>query len=424
MIITKKSLLNIIMFSLIFILSFCFRTPLFGIIMILTTLIYGIKIIFKQNFTIKIIIIFILLYNMTFLYYFIAGIQISYYTQFNQFEYIYTVALLCYVFSITFFWQLNKIKSKEIYIQLKDNSLLYIVFICIFIVMFLRGIDGKIGDYRAIELSTATEYSVLFFLLAFLFTGEKKIRKHILCIICGCFAIYAIMIGSRIVGIQFLMAIFLLNDFVIIKNIKYSSNNIKQNLYIIYILLGVLVMKGFGAIRSNGFSINKLVEAMFSTSVVDNMIMNNQSDVIYSTMSLIAMKDLKIINLEVIIKSFFAHINGIFLPSSINGIYGNFPKFVVENSLNYGGGGGFFFGPIYIWFGIVGVGVFSILLGRIIKNAYDNKPSDIVKFYILILLVTFFRWYPYTIYGIYKLPLYGLIIYLLANMLHNTMKRR
>lgn len=232
------------------------------------------------------------------------------------------------------------------------------------------------------------------------------------------------MIGSRIVGIQFLMAIFLFNDFTIIKNIKYNPSNIKKNIYIIYILLGVLIMKGFGAIRSNGFSISKLVEAMFSSSVIDNMIMNNQSDVIYSTTSLIAMKEMGIINLEVMVKSFFAHISGVFLPGSINGIYGNFPKFVVENSLNYGGGGGFFFGPIYIWFGILGVGVFSIILGRIIKKAYNNECSNMMKFYVIIVLVTFFRWYPYTIYGIYKLPLYGLIIYCFSNMLHNTMKRR
>lgn len=110
---TKRNLFEIILFTLIFILAFCFRLHLFGIIMVMTTIIYGTKIILKQNFEIKIIVIFILLYNITFLHYFIFDVQISYYTEFNKYEYLYKTLLLCYIFSITFLYQLDKIRSKK-----------------------------------------------------------------------------------------------------------------------------------------------------------------------------------------------------------------------------------------------------------------------------------------------------------------------
>lgn len=43
--------------------------------------------------------------------------------------------------------------------------------------MFCSGISGEIGNYKKIELSTSAEYAILFFFLAFLFSGEKNLKK-------------------------------------------------------------------------------------------------------------------------------------------------------------------------------------------------------------------------------------------------------
>lgn len=422
----NKKKLEIISYQLLFVIALILKeneniSRYYGIFLIIIILFYGIKILIKTGLELKIIIVFILLYNATFLYNFIDGIQISYYTEFNKFEYLYDTLLLSYIFSVCFFYKLGKIKKKILEIKIQKNTILYILFFLFFILFFINGIDGKIGDYREIKLKSFTEYSILFYFLAFLYSGNSKILKKMLSLCALIFSIYSIMIGSRIVSVQLLMSIFFCNGFTTIRNIKLKSLKISGNIYLIYIYLGIIIMKSIGIIRSKKISINNTLNSIFKSSVIDNKIMNNQSDVIYSTMSLIALEKIGVISKIIKLKSLLFHIKG-FLIYGNNNIYANFPKFVVENSTKYGGGGGFFFGPIYIWAGYIGVILIAYFLGEMILKAYDTNSSILKKFYVLVLLSTFFRWYAYSIYGIYKIPIYGIILYLISEKINFIMK--
>lgn len=416
--------LEVVWLLVFFIVGCFYRTTLVANILITTIIMYALRVLLSQAFELKIVIIFIIMYMSTFYQYFFWGNQISYYTQFNSYSNLYETMLICYLFNGFFIYTLSKLKCEKIEIIIKDNVLIYFLSFVICVFLFLNGVNGEIGNYKNIELSTSAEYSIIFFLLAFYYSGNSFIKRTSLTIIYLFFGIYALLIGSRIVSIQYMMAIFLVSDWKIFSIIRKKSANIKGNLNIIYILLAMLLMKGIGAIRSSGLSIQKLLVAMFSTSNQTGVVINNQSDVIYSTVSLIALESQGVIDFKVKVLSFIQHIAGLFLPGSLNGEYSNFPAFVVKNSINYGGGGGFFFGPIYIWFGYIGVILIAVFLGKSMTIAYTGRCSTIFKFYVLILIITLFRWYPYTIYGIYKLPLYGVIMYYIANLVDRTMRKK
>lgn len=366
----------------------------------------GILKVIKSSFEIKIVIIFIIQYLYCFLEYFLLNKQLSVYLEYNQFNYIYQAAMLNYLFTGIFFMSLKNIEGKKIGIPKKQNTILFILNLLIFLYFILTSATGTIGTYSNIRLNTKAEYSLIPYLLLNSFSNKRQLI--FINIFYFLFAIYLILIGSRVTGIQIIFTMIILERPSILFS-ENKKNKLKQNMKILYIILGITIMKLVEKIRNMDGNFIDRIHRVINLTKNNRVIVNNEADVIYATTALLGLIDNKILSYKESFKSLIAMLsNFLYIPYLTD--MSNIPKLVQKYTPM--GGGGLTAGFLYYLGREVLIVIGACFLGNTISKFFTTKNEN-MRIYIILLIATVFRWYPYGLSNIYKLALYGSIWYFL-----------
>lgn len=415
-----KELFKIICIIFLYILGLYLKNYIYISILIIGLCIYNLKKILESPFEIKVLYLFILQYLYSFLYYFIFDKQLSVYKEYNNFENIYKSGLLTFLFTAIFYIKLGKLYKLRLNCKKYENKLLTFMNIFFFIYFMITGItDFKIGDYRRTIITPKVEYSLLFYIVIFNFSNKKL--KKIITLIYFIYAIFLLFVGVRVPAIQIIILIIIYwKPLFLYKEYKKVTffNKIKKNMNILLILLGIIILKFIEKVRNIDGNLSDRFVQIFKYGQT-KVLVNNQTDVIYSTAALIGLIKKNILSIEESIKS----ILGIFF----NIIYINFFKEYVNlpllvKSYTPIGGGGLISGYLY-YLGREPLLIFvAIFLGYIIKKSYNAKNISIyIKIYTILLIVTVFRWYPYGPSALFKISFYGSLWFWVNLKLHKIM---
>lgn len=375
--------------------------------LIIATIILGIQKILISSFEIKIFIIFIIQYLYCFLEYFILNKTLSVYVQYNNFKYIYSTAMLTFLFTAILFSFLESKREEKFVLLKKNNVILAIINFSILIYFLLTGVNGEIGIYQKIKLSSKIEYSLIPYILLNYVATKKQLK--IINIVYGFFAIYMFLIGSRITGIQIIFSIlfylrpsFLFPKFISQKKIRYF----KENVSLLLAFVGILLMKFIEKTRNIEGLLFERINTLLKLSS-KNIIINNEADVIYSGTAMLALVKIGILDISDSLKSWLGFIFNIFFIPYYD-FMANLP--VLVSKYTKIGGGGLISSFLY-YLGrepLVILGAYFI--ATLINRRYKN--NSLTQIYSAILIITVFRWYSYSLANLYKLSFYALVWYI------------
>jgi hypothetical protein len=265
------------------------------------------------------------------------------------------------------------------------------------------------GGY-SIESSSSIffEYSIIFLILGWLYSGGKKRNLNIILFLSCVFLILPLLFGRRL---PFLMiAMFIFNVFFI------NRFSLKQLVFLIFSLFTILSV--IALIRIGLSSNGNIIELFFN---IDNngVMSNNQGGVIVSCAAYLGLIKDGAFNLEFRLLSL---IGNLVSPFTI-GTFSVPETYINTSALKYtaipGNGGlpGVYF---YVWGGWLGVIIFSLLFNKIFSTLGKNRYLTI---YALFLLSTFPRWYAYNMLILIKMGFWLLLIIFLCDLFYKYRRR-
>lgn len=418
-IILNKKIWTIIII-LLYIIGLQVKNTVYMNFLLMILIVTNIVKIFKSNMDLKIIYCFLLQYSYCFLEYFFFNKKISGYIEYNKFEYFYQGALLNFLFTMIFFIFSENLKNKK-KIKSYNNKFILVINCIIFIYFLLTGVTNfKIGTYLNSQINPKIEYSLIIYLVISYFSSIRIL--NIINIIYFLYAIFLFSIGVRVPGIQIIFLIIIrIRPKFLYKNLKKINikNIFKNNKNLFFISISIFILKIIEKIRNmNGSIAERIYFILTKTQNIKNkIIINNESEVIYSTNALLGLIDQKILILEDSFKSILAIFFNVFKIDYMVE-YSNLPRMVAINTPI--GGGGLISGYLY-FLGREPLIIFvAILLGIIITN----PKTYYLKIYSFIVIVTIFRWYAYTPVTLYKLSFYGVLWFWLNIKFHKIIKNK
>lgn len=362
--------------------------------------------IYKSVFEVKILVSFISLYQWCYLKYLNFDKILSVYTEYNNYENLYLIGLLMFLFYSYLYIGLGVIKKNKFFLK-KMKSIYIFYFNIILLIFFIYyGVEGKIGDYSEIRLTSLIEYLLLPYVIIFSLDLSKK-KRMIVNLGYIILSVYLVLIGSRITAIQLIFIIILLNRNLFIR--------FRNNLGVTFIVLAIFIMK---IIEKTRGGYNSFWEAIIKiiVSKSQRIIVNNEADVIYSGTALIGLINNKTLTIKDSFLTWIYEIASIFQIEIFKET-----KIISWQVAKYTliGGGGIISSQLYFLGREMLVIIVAYLVGKNIKNLFENKINDQwKKIYVLIIVVTVFRWNAYSLRSLYKMPLY-MVIYFYINYLFN-----
>lgn len=362
--------------------------------------------IYKSVFEVKILVSFISLYQWCYLKYLNFDKILSVYTEYNNYENLYLIGLLMFLFYSYLYIGLGVIKKNKFFLK-KMKSIYIFYFNIILLIFFIYyGVEGKIGDYSEIRLTSLIEYLLLPYVIIFSLDLSKK-KRMIVNLSYIILSVYLVLIGSRITAIQLIFIIILLNRNLFIR--------FRNNLGVTFIVLAIFIMK---IIEKTRGGYNSFWEAIIKiiVSKSQRIIVNNEADVIYSGTALIGLINNKTLTIKDSFLTWIYEIASIFQIEIFKET-----KIISWQVAKYTliGGGGIISSQLYFLGREMLVIIVAYLVGKNIKNLFENKINDQwKKIYVLIIVVTVFRWNAYSLRSLYKMPLY-MVIYFYINYLFN-----
>ena len=259
------------------------------------------------------------------------------------------------------------------------NSLFFFFLVLIFLFIMIFGYKRSSNGRGS--SSPIYEYNVIIALLAFYYSGDKKILKYICLAMTFFYAFTSFLNGTRVEALSVLM----------IAYICYSSQNISSKTIVIYMVLGIIMFNFIGAFRGN---YSNFGEAYFS--VIQNF---KDSKFVFDTCthayfpSLCMIEQFKRYNFFRSMHFFFRFLLTIIMGSS-RVTDGNLIKYT--SLLYYHNGGGVIVGFLYAWLSYLGPCLFALLFGFVSKRFFyraEKKDSDYVA--MLYIMCSTPRWYLY-----------------------------
>lgn len=411
-----KTLIYPIIFILISVFFFIYPNEKFVLIIALVYNTILMVNLFMKTINVKIINLFVLFafsYLIPVYYYTFANKIITSYDHSNNLnlliKYTYIYGLF---FTVLAFFLPNSISNRGIRINKKDNFIIFYVnvSICLFIAFFSKSGESLLssGGYGQTEISNLGgfaigEYFLIFFFLAFKFSGNQKIKKYILIILASIYIIESLAFGLRNEFIQLSILLFIL----------YYKENGKSYGYFAFILLGLYFSSIFAVFRSNpiAFLQSSITENLALSNVIDNendSYISHQGDVIHSSSRIINFRDNGITSNEVIYSSAAFFVLSAVIPQKYLPEEANIAAYKKDEYP--AGGGGSLFAYFYFWLWYPGVIIIAIYIGFLIGN-YSKYLNSIFGAYIILVFSTFPRWFSYSPINLFKMCIYSLVIY-------------
>jgi hypothetical protein len=377
---------------------------------------------FIKTINVKIINLFVLFafsYLIPVYYYTFANKIITSYDHSNNLnlliKYTYIYGLF---FTVLVFFLPKNISNRSTSVSKKDNYIIFYinVSLCLFIAFFSKSGESLLssGGYGQTEISNLGgfaigEYFLIFFFLAFKFSGNHKSKKYILIILASMYIIESLAFGLRNEFIQLSILLFIL----------YYNEKGKSYSYFAFILLGLYFSSIFAVFRSNpiAFLQSSIIENLSLSIVIDNEndnYISHQGDVIHSSSRIINFRDKGITSSGTIYSSAAYFVLSAVIPQKYLPEQTNIAAYKKDEYP--AGGGGSLFAYFYFWFWYPGVIIIAIYIGFLISN-YSKYLNSIFGAYIILVFSTFPRWFSYSPINLFKMCLYSLIIYFIFLLL-------
>lgn len=321
--------------------------------------------------------------------------------------------ILVFLIIVLLFLKKNFYKTKRIYIKNKENKYIVLIISIILIIIFLFAFGRPDIDGGRGEPSALYEYSIIFFILGFYYSGEKKIYRYTLLIILVCFGLQNIIYGGRITAIQLIMIVY----------VMFIHGKISIKYFIPFALVLFVYLNGIGTFRGS-MSLDKNSLEIILNNLKNNMLTLDTADSAYFTSLTFVIVKEKISFLERI-ELFKNFCLSIFFGGSVTN--SNLAYYTRNYIFHYFGGVLPFF--FYFWLGWIGIFIPSVIVAKIINyssklSLIENDFPSYLKLIMVYLLVTIPRWYLYSPTPLFRGLLLFTLVYLFFKLVHNlTIKK-
>lgn len=401
------NIISIIIYGILFVYSY--ENLELGKWILLTVTIYNIFIIykFKNSQVLCIFMIFVCTYWLYLFFYFFMDIPYSTYMDYQNLENSVFVLRLQSLFFFILVNFINVPKSKVIISQRLERKDNYLIFYgCIMIMIFINIVGLKGNSILKTAYGTEAvgspllEYYIIFFIMAYLYSKRNKAKDWLLILINLVYILNLFLHGLRLVSIEIIIMTFIL----------FFDCKIKLK----YIIIGSCFCFVFLSMLST-IRIGYLGDWKEVFGVYNGVLQANQGDVFQASAVHVGMARDNIFDIQYRMKAFLGLFQNIFLPSEFQ---------VKETILNQNlgsfrvGGGGLISGYLYVYMGYLGVIIGPIIIAKAINNSfYSNKQMSTL--YGIFTLITFARWYPYSIFILIKIGFWLALIYYILRILHS-----
>ena len=288
------------------------------------------------------------------------------------------------------------------------NGMIAIGAIILLMLIFVFGFGRSVADGERGTVSSIYEYSVMIFLMGFMYSGNNKFFKVMLLIIAALYCVQDLIYGGRITSLQMIIMVYL---------VFFHDKKINLIKIAPLVLLGLLVFSAVGELRGNfNFSIESLVNA-FESLLGGSFSLDTAYAAFYASQVFVKVSflDSWIIKLSNLWAFFASVFFGGRVPNSNLSSY-------TQNMFWHGGGG---LTPFYMYYylGIGGVLLTAIYIAFLLKKFKWNK-SYFSKVIVIYLSCTVPRWYLYSPVSIIRGLLILAILYATCWWCNNILKKR
>ena len=316
-----------------------------------------------------------------------------------------------------------KANLNENYLKLKDLlkprnnvvifSLLYLIMLAI--IFSIKGSSVIGGTYSTYidnleGQGGGIEYFYIFFVIAFFFTTKPILRNSLLIlVIYYCFI--TITRGYRIQFVQMIILAFVL----------FFDGKFKTLYMMIFSFFGFIVSEIVGLLKMMGSVSFEDMLALFEKSET-GIIINNQTDVFYSSVVFLGLIKDGILSFGVRIWSAIGFVWNWFAPSSFVWKEARLPLFAHEYTTL--GGGGLISAYFYVWFGYLGPLIIGYALAMLFNKTYSSEVKQNFKIVLILVLSLYPRWFAYDPGNfLMRFSIYVFVIYMGFIIVHNQMKQ-
>ena len=388
-------------------------------ILVLYSTIFSLRLffLFKKSPPVVILLIFISLYISPFFSHFFQGYEVSVWKSFNNSYYLNQVLSIFSIFICSIFVFTNKCTHyTPIIKRLNITTSNYIFYTSIIIGFFLAhfGLQGEnllSGlNYGLIDKqrSPLFEYTLIFFLTAFIHSKKNKTQYLFLFALSLLIILKDILYGGRVTSLMLILLIYLIN----------YEYRIKNKYLFLLIITGIFILNLISFIRSaplifleGKYDFNLFYEYYFSVNQ-NTILSSNEGDVAHSSARILGMVETNIITTMDRFKSFLYSFVSVFTPG-IN--FSELSNLAGYKKDIYPAGGGILFPiPFYVWMSYPGVILSGFFVSRMIKSFIETKRNALIV-YLLLFFSTFPRWFSYSPIVVFKLCFYGMLVYIFFN---------
>lgn len=364
---------------------------------------------FRSKQTILFLNFYIFIYFLYLYFYFYRGSTLSTYVIYNKRYLFERACLLFYIYYFSEYCVFSKIKSKKgIDVLIRDKKIHFpniVIYILIFMSFVLLLLTFRIGvdmirtgfNYQVYiqNLKSSSVIPMLFIVVFSIYAFSSKSNK----LVCFFFAIaytyFCISRGFRITAIPGMMVLF----------VAFYEGKIGNRIFFAVLILGILGILLMGVVKDTG-SLN--LSSLFNNDAGDGVIISHHSDILYTVTSMFGLIEDQIIDgvqrIELGI-SFF--LQGVILPSFFPSNL-RYPLVLMMNTPN--GGGGLFLAGCYLFWGYLGVFLFSYYINKLIMTSYSTN-SELKRLLVGVIFVFCCNWVSYDFHTILRFPFYAFVLY-------------
>lgn len=305
-------------------------------------------------------------------------------------------------------------------IKPRSNPLIFcILYVIMLLIIFsikgtsvLGGASDSYGTYidNLEQQSGSVEYFYIFFTIAFYFTTSKIGRSSLLFLV----ALYCFMTITRGYRIQFV-------QMVILSFVLFFDGKFKTLFMIIMAFIGFVVSEIVNLLKLMGTVSFEEIVKLFEKADKP-IIINNQTDVFYSSVVFIGLVEDNIYSFWNRGWSALGFIWNWFVPSSFVWIEARIPMYALQFTTL--GGGGLVSAYFYVWFGYLGPVIIGFALAKFLNSTYSSGARKNYKIVCILVLSLYPRWFAYDPGNfLMRFSIYIGLIYMIFIFLHDYMKR-
>lgn len=271
--------------------------------------------------------------------------------------------------------------------------LLVILFVVFFFGFTLPDEVGGRGSPKAIY-----EYAIVFFILLFFFYKNKKFVRVSGTILVLLYSLQNFIFGGRILGIQFILCVFLM----------LYINKIPKKIVLLLLGLSFFLMTFIGIVRGELLTANFDIVDIFNKVIDSGFASDTAYSAYYCAESFVYCHD--IIPFSTRMFLFGEFLKGVFISTNPEYVLHSITAEYVHHT-----GGGFIPHFFYFYLGPLGIFVGGLIVSLFLNaiRKVNNASSGLMKCVTIFVTCLTFRWYLYTPLDLMRGSLFLMIVYFL-----------